>query len=453
MMTNGCRRFNRWVCLAAFFWGACASAKADFTPAKTNSLGFILQLGLDTKTVQITPEYKEAALQASLPLFSDFAQKLQLPSPHPLTRSDIVDCGMIPIQKTNGEIDQIFIETKQGFSFAIFLGVVRSFSWPNSYRALQNIHEISSFFGTVKISREQAIQSARDTLNKIGIPLEDVFAEQEPQVRVPVIGTNTVARYIIKWRDPRESDDGSVTVEAEVNAETGRVENFQFSPANGLKKPGPKINVPPPLGHGVFDSQIPPPTNPDYAWKLIPLMLAAIDEYGQKLALPIPSPLTTNNLARVEVHNNEGWPHAEVTLTNGWRFVYRHAMVNGYYAPDNFFSSDNRRIHVKDFKGKWNLNTNQAVAVVKSALAKLSFPTNNIHLNFSPKIIFAGGDFRKKIPRYFFEWLYENATHDDLQSKVEAEVNADTGKVESLYYDDKAYWNSRPPIDVPISIK
>ena len=48
--------------------------------------------------------------------------------------------------------------------------------------------------------------------------------------------------------------------------------------------------------------------------------------------------------------------------------------------------------------------------------------------------------------------MYENATQDDLQSKVEAEVNADNGKLESLYYDDKAYWESRPPIDVPISI-
>jgi hypothetical protein len=36
---------------------------------------------------------------------------------------------------------------------------------------------------------------------------------------------------------------------------------------------------------------------------------------------------------------------------------------------------------------------------------------------------------------------------------LEAEVNADSGKLESLYYDDKAYWGSRPPIDAPISIK
>jgi hypothetical protein len=181
-------------------------------------------------------------------------------------------------------------------------------------------------------------------------------------------------------------------------------------------------------------------------------MFKAIDDYAQKVSLPIPRPLTTNNVARVEIHDNGGWPHCEIILTNGWRFTYRHCMVNGYYAPDVFVTTDNHPFHLEDFEGKWNLTTNQAIELVKKTLAKLDYPTNNLHMGFSPNIIFAAGDFRKIIPRYFFEWYYENAMHDDLQSKVEAEVNADTGKLESLYYDDKAYWDCRPPINVPISL-
>ncbi len=70
-----------------------------------------------------------------------------------------------------------------------------------------------------------------------------------------------------------------------------------------------------------------------------------------------------------------------------------------------FLSSDNRKIHVKDFVGKWNLDTNQAIALVKAAIAKLNYQTNNIHMDFQPNIIFAAGDFQKMIPRYFFEWI------------------------------------------------
>ena len=54
------------------------------------------------------------------------------------------------------------------------------------------------------------------------------------------------------------------------------------------------------------------------------------------------------------------------------------------------------------------------------------------------------------IPRLFIFWSTEN--EDDLQSKVEAEVDLDKGELKSLYYDDKAYWKHPPPIDVPITL-
>jgi hypothetical protein len=425
-------------------------ALGEFASSKTNVPGFTLDLGDGIKTVQITPEYKEAALQAMLPFFSDFAQKLQLPVPHPLTRADIIDCGLTPFQKNHGEIDRIFIVTRQGLRLSTFQGVVNEFCRPDSYRLMQDIHTVPNYFGAVKISRTQAIQSARDCLKKLGIPLEDLFAEQEPHVEIPTWGTNTIARYLIKWRDPRGGGNGPNRVTAEVNAETGVMESFEFSPVNGLQKPAPKLTVIPPPGHARFDSMIPPSMSPGYAWKLIPIMFKAIQEYAQKLSLPIPIPLTTNNVAKVEAVNNDGWPHCEIWLTNGWHFVYRHTMVNGYYTPDNFFDSDNRKIHIADFEGKWNLTTNQAIEVVRGALAKLDYPTNNVHMDFLPHVYAAGID-AEHIPRLRFEWYY--SVQYELQSRLEAEVNMDNGKLESLYYDDKAYWNSRPSIDVPISTK
>jgi hypothetical protein len=443
-------QLRRWAGLTACIFGAAILANADSRSAKTNSPAFVLDLRNDTRTIQITPQYKEAALEATLPLFSDFAHKLRLPVPYPLTRGDIVDYGMTPFQRKDTVADTVFIETRQGFHFSFFLGVVRSFSWPDSYRLMQGTHGLSNLFGEVKISREQAIQSARDTLKKLGIPPEDLFADQEPRVEVPTWGTNTIARYIIKWRDPRGGDNGPDDVTAEINAETGRVESFTFSPVNGLQKSAPKVAVIPPRGHGMFDSMIPPSMNPDYAWKLIPIMFKAIDEYAQRLSLPIPRPLTTNNVAKIEAYNNGGWPHCEVWLTNGSRFIYRHCMVNGYFAPDNFFDSDDRKIHIRDFEGKWNLTTNQAISVIRSAISKLKYPTNHIHMNFAPMVQTAAED-REHIPRVRVEWLF--SVQDELESRLEAEVNTDSGKLESLYYDDKAYWNERPPIDVPISTK
>jgi hypothetical protein len=50
----------------------------------------------------------------------------------------------------------------------------------------------------------------------------------------------------------------------------------------------------------------------------------------------------------------------------------------------------------------------------------------------------------------FVSWSY--AEHDELVSKVEAEVDANKGELKSLYYDNTAYWKHPPPIDVPISL-
>jgi hypothetical protein len=82
-------------------------------------------------------------------------------------------------------------------------------------------------------------------------------------------------------------------------------------------------------------------------------------------------------------------------------------------------------------------------------MAKLNYPTNHVHMDFAPNAYTASVD-EEHIPRLRFEWYYP--TNGDLQSRLEAEVNADNGALESLYYDDMAYWGSRPPIELPISV-
>jgi hypothetical protein len=39
------------------------------------------------------------------------------------------------------------------------------------------------------------------------------------------------------------------------------------------------------------------------------------------------------------------------------------------------------------------------------------------------------------IPRYDFYWERSNETHDDLESRISAEVDADKGELKSLYFD------------------
>jgi hypothetical protein len=439
---KNCRTKNSALVLAAgllFFAGLSAK------PAQETK-GMVLDLGEVSKLVQVTPEYSNAVMSVVLPCFSDAAKKLNLPVPQPITYADIdkIIFPPFPVRNITYRIPSVSILLKNGWVFEYSFGFVHRIENLHSYAKLQDPDEIPRFYGEVKMTKDEAVKMARDTLAKLGIPLEDVFAEQEPRVTPPphVDGTNIVPHYEIKWITPRAGEATSVDIH--INAETKQIERIYISNKN-LGHPL-KINVvliPAPLDW--------PSVNPEYARQLIPQMLKVIDEYGHTLSLPIPRSLTTNNVARIEIHDNEGWPHAEIWLTNGWHFIYRHTMVNGYDAPDNLFASDDRRIHIRDFEGKWNLTTNQAIEIVRQALKKLDYPTNNIHMEDAKTFIYTAAVNREHIPRLNFQWYYE--PNDELQSRLEAEVNMDNGKLESLYYDDKAYWGSRPPIDVPISAK
>lgn len=404
----------------------------------------ILQLGSATEFIRVTAEYSNAVLLAILPHFSNFVQKLDLPCS--ITPEHVINCGILPWRNKDGGIGGGGITVSGGWSFSFQFGYVNSFASPNSYYSKQDSFGISKYYGVVRMNEEEAVQLARNTLKKLGIPLESVFAEQMPRVTLPPkIGTNVVPHYRVEWLDPR---GGFHTVDLDINAETRRVESLWML-NKSLERPPPKVSVVPPKENGFIPYQE-PQINPEYVRELIPIVFQAIDDYGEKLFLPVPRPLTTNCVARFSIDDNGGWPHCEIELTNGWRFIYRNSMVNGYYSPDNFCNSDNRSIRINDFIGKWNLTEQQAIELVRKTIVKMNYPTNFLHMDFVPHVIKPTGNFSKIIPRYFFEWHY--APQDELLSKVEAEVDADKGEVKSLYYDDVSYWNHPPPIGVPISL-
>lgn len=405
----------------------------------------ILELaGHGPDLIQVTAQYSNAVLVALLPYFSDVAHKLELPVAQPITMQHVVEGRVMPYRYPNGDMLGAGVTVNGGWAFGFEWGYVNYVElWP-SYFTIQDPDDLRNFYGVFRMSKDEAIQMGRDTIKKLGIPLEAVFAELEPRVRLPerLYNTNTLPYYRIEWLDPRS---GSSTVDIGVNAETRRVERIHLQLNENLRCSPPKINVITPL------ARVRPSANPDYAWKLIPIVLRAVDEYGKALGLPIPSPLNTNYVTRFQLSDNGGWPHSVVELTNGWQFVYRNSMVNGYYAPDNlfWFPRKGRRTLVKDYAGRWKMTEAEAIKLIGQTLAKLNYPTNLVHMGFAPKILKPSAP---GIPRYFISWEFLNATQDDIESKVEAEVDADKGELKSLYFDHKAFWGKPPAIEVPISL-
>lgn len=401
-------------------------------------MAMILDLGqsfVAFEWIHATAEYSNAVLVAVLPYISDVAQRLNLGVPHPVTTDQVVHLSVPPTRTVGAEVG-----IKGGWVFAFRRGYIDTIQSSHSYSALQDPDEIPQYFGQVKMSRAEAIETARDTIRKLGIPLESVCAEQDPQVGGPrKVGTNTVPHYFIVWPDPR----GGTSVEVEINGNARRLERICLF-NKSLERAPPKVGVVP---ASVAGQPRWPTVNPEYVRRLVPILLYAVDDYARKLSLPIPQPLTTNHVAQLSIRDNGGWPHCEVELTNGWRFTYRSSIVNGYDTPDRLFFNNNRPIVVRDFLGKWNLTEAEAIDLVRRTIARLHYRTNLVHMDFDPQ---AHKPAVPGIPRYEFFWDY--IRNDQPESAVWAEVDADKRELKSLYYDDRAYWNHPPPIDVPLSL-
>jgi hypothetical protein len=305
---------------------------------------------------------------------------------------------------------------------------------------LQDPDKIPSYFAPLKMSRNEAVDYSRGILVTLGISLESVFADLEPEVTGPYkFGTNLVPYYFISWPKPV----GSASVEIEINGNTKKFERISLQNI-ALNRPEPIISVSAAIDDR-FQSQ--PQVNPAYARQLLPIVVKSVDEYARKLNLPIPRMLSTNQVACFTVSDNGGWPHSEIELTNGWRFIYRNCIVNGFYAPDNLFKNDTKPILIKNFMGDWRLNEADACALVRHSLAKLNYPTNHLHFDVEPQI---NKPMVKGIPRFQIFWYYNQ--NDDLQSMISAEVDADSGTLKALYYDDKNFWNKPPPVGLPLTL-
>lgn len=403
----------------------------------------ILDLGQSQASfewIRVTAEYSNAVLVAVMPYISDIAQKLDLPVARPVAIENVVHCSVMPRRAIGVEIG-----LREGWVFAFDRSYVQIIQGPRSFLLLQDPDRIPEFFGEVRMSEREAVQMARDALTKLGISLESVFAEQEPHVGMPrKYGTNVVPYYYVSWPDPR----GNLPVDIEVNASLKRIERIGLPINKSLERPPPKLSV---TASTAPNNPQWPKINPEYAQKLIPIILQAVDDYGKKLGLAIPRPLTTNHVAQLSIADNGGWPHCELGLTNGWHFIYRNSMVNGYYAPDDLFSiyGERRPVLIKNILGHWNMTEAEAMELIRKNIAKLGYSTNLTRMDFAPQVHTSTFT---NIPRYSFWWWCENEAHDDLVSKVEAEVDADKRELKSLYFDHISFWNKPPPIDVPITL-
>jgi hypothetical protein len=155
---------------------------------------------------------------------------------------------------------------------------------------------------------------------------------------------------------------------------------------------------------------------------------------------------------RFYVRDQGGWPHCEVTFTNGWEFKFRNQGLTSAGSPRRFFESDKLPLRFRNYVGQWKLDEPAAIELARHAVARLGYPQEFVHTEAPPRVF---RPFEIKglppIPRLQIEWNHPDVDH--RQQWIKVEVDCERGSVEAISFDDASLWGRSPPIDAPISAK
>lgn len=398
--------------------------------------------------IRVTAEYSNAVLLATLPYVTDFAQKIDLAIPTPVTTNHVSNFFVDPHRG--------WIEGAVTFTNGIVIGTQRghvaTYYSPHAFWHLQDPNDIPKFYGPLNMTEQEAVELARRYVRRLGYSLEDVCADLPPRIEMAQgIGTNIVPHILISWMTPR----GDTPTRIEINANKKIAEEIRFSGIVALERPYPKVSVEPgklPPDHPWQKRNESGKVNPQYLSKLVPHVFRAIEDWGRKLKWDIPRRVRERDVKQFYCSDQGGWPSCVVTFTNGWEFKYRHAGLTSARSPRSFFESDNLPFRTKYYAGQWKLTEMQALDVARREVAKLGYTTNFVRTDIQPRV-FRPSDIKggPTIPRLQFEWNYPDLKR--REQWIIVEVDCDRGIVESINFDDVSLWKKRPPIDVPITRK
>ena len=189
--------------------------------------------------VHVTPGYSNAVLKALLPRFNDFARRVGLDVPLPLSAGQLRKFWANP---TAGVVGGTLWLTN-GYHMTFGFGVVDSFGTPRDYLYIQDFSDVSKYYGTLRMSKDEAIALAKKTIADLGYKLSDVARDWPMKVWGPgKQGTNVIPFFEVRWEEPEEGWFTSV----DVDGESRRVVGLSLD-VRRIRRPDPKVDVKPEL--------------------------------------------------------------------------------------------------------------------------------------------------------------------------------------------------------------
>jgi hypothetical protein len=415
---------------------------------------------------QITAAYSNAMLVAMMPHVADFAKKLDLPTPQPITISQVEHfvCFL-----RSDHIGGRLVLTN-GCEFIFDHGHVQTFVSPHSYYYLQDPRLVPTFYGPIKITEAQTLKIAHDAIRNLGYTDTMLSADKPPRIDLPPRDKNhLIARYRIIWHDPKRGSNPSQpprSIEFEIDATTGRIQMVNiYNPNTYLADL--KIDIlPQVIGQGPTSQPVGPgrkvtPVSPQYARTFLNAILPQLADFVRMANLSIRPPVSTDDIDMakyVTIYSCgivEGDTQAFIDMKSGDRFVYSHGQVTAFYSHDAMDFPEREHPYTypgidqdrAKFYGPINITTNDAVNLVRQTIKNLAYSESVLHVNTPPRVDGPGWWGTNRIARCFIEWRESI----DGPTWVNSEVDMASHRVTSLYINNHAItniWREPPRINV-----
>ncbi|MBI3850321.1 MAG: hypothetical protein HY298_08540 [Verrucomicrobia bacterium] len=158
-----------------------------------------------------------------------------------------------------------------------------------------------------------------------------------------------------------------------------------------------------------------------YSNAVLVAILPQITEFSQKLDLPIPVPITLEQVEHFNCDPHKGQVGGWLRLTNGFDFWYYDGYVKGFESPGSWYGSHQWGEDLEKFYGSVKMSAKEAVQLARGSLRKLGYSETALYANGTPKITKPPVIRGKVVPCYRIGWIEPEDGGISLDMVIDAE--------------------------------
>jgi len=402
---------------------------------------------ISREPIHVTPAYSNAVYQATLPRLAEVIKSLPLAESSPLDATQITQ---FDVNVYTYPASVISLINDSCFAYNI-CGNAFHYDSASSWFQKGEDKNDSAFWGTTKMSTDEVVSLARETLQKLGYETKLTHSDTEPKVEGPFDTKEGHIPYAkVTWGNGSDddwiSDAETYLIEVEINTEKGQIVAFHVAPSlddmakasKYLVPDGIKVDVKPESRKdylkqiygkrsSILNKRI--HITPEYSEAVLTAILPKATETASLLELPITLPVTKEQVHNFRV-DDRGYVCGRFTLKDGWFFaVDRMGYVTSVISPDVFWGD--RNSPMDHYYGKNQMTNEEIVQFARDVLKKLGYD-KICHTERSPKVqgpLQPAGAIEKEVPRAQVEW---HSQKGEPHYTVTLDINTETKQLDAL---------------------